>query len=72
VPPLVSIGSGKTASALIEGVDSYDESGKGCPPYAGLLVTSPYASRALRVKLRFNGCMALEVHPVVAGTTGTM
>lgn len=71
-PPTVDLAPGGTASAYVETIDHpigtppYAP----CPQYTELLVTPPTATQSVRVGMTLPACNGLDVHPVVAGTTG--
>jgi hypothetical protein len=76
--PLISIAPDRSASAVVEGTD--DPLGaQPCPYYPFLLVTPPNLTKQVRVQVYglgtrppgLPGCTAIDVHPVVAGTTGS-
>lgn len=71
-PPTVDLAPGQTASAFVEGTDvPYGTPPPpSCPRYAGLLVTPPTATQSVRLAMTLPGCSGLEVHPVLAGSTG--
>jgi hypothetical protein len=71
--PLVTLLPGHSASALVEGTD--DPIGPGpdpppCPVDSGLLVTAPNTTRSVRLPAGPTLCSGLQVHPVVAGSSG--
>jgi len=68
-PPVVSLAAGASASATVEAL-AFDQAGNACTAYAGLLVTPPDETHSVRVAWGSDGCSELEIHPVVAGTTG--
>ena len=70
-PPVVLLGPGSVASALVEGTDVPEGVASSCPTYPALLVTPPTSTQSTRLAVSLPGCSALEVHPVVSGTTGT-
>jgi hypothetical protein len=75
-PPVVSLAPGETASAIVEGTDNPIGS-RPCFHYQALLVTPPNLTDQTRVGISdagmqgFPDCSGLEVHPVVAGSTGS-
>jgi hypothetical protein len=75
-PPVVSLGPGETASAIVEGTDNPIGS-RPCFHYQSLLVTPPNLTDQTRVDISgagmqgFPDCSGLEVHPVVAGSSGS-
>jgi hypothetical protein len=70
-PPVVDLAPGAVASALVEGTDVPVGSASSCPTYPALLVTPPTSTLSARLTVSLPGCSAIEVHPVVSGTTGT-
>jgi hypothetical protein len=68
-PPLVRLAAGASASATVEAL-AFGPNGDSCTAYAGLLVTPPDETRSVRVNWDSDGCSELQIHPVVAGTTG--
>jgi hypothetical protein len=69
--PVVRVLPGHTVSAYLEGLDSDAAHGGGpCPRYAHLLVTPPNQTVTARMTSPLTTICRLEVHPVVAGTTG--
>lgn len=68
-PPKVRLAAGATASARVEALAARDDGGS-CTPYAGLLVTPPDETHSVKLAWNTDACTALEVHPVVAGSTG--
>jgi hypothetical protein len=69
-PPVVVLGPGAVASALVEGTDVPEGVASSCPTYPALLVTPPTSTLSARLTVSLPGCSPLEVHPVVGGTTG--
>ncbi|MFG2052474.1 DUF4232 domain-containing protein [Micromonospora sp. NPDC048930] len=69
-PVRVLLAPGELASALVEALAFRAGDGGACAPYASLLVTPPDETRSVRLAWTTDSCSALEVHPVVAGTTG--
>lgn len=75
--PLVSLGPGQAASAIVEGTDN-PLFGQPCPHYLSLLVTPPNLTEQVRVAVSDLGtrppglpdCSGLQVHPVVPGSSG--
>jgi hypothetical protein len=68
----VRLATGKSASAMYEGLGAEYEGGPPCQRYTRLLVTPPGAAHAMRLPRRnpdYAICY-LEIHPVVAGTSG--
>jgi hypothetical protein len=70
-PPVVLLEPGAVASALVEGTAVPEGVASSCPTYPALLVTPPTSTLSTRLAVSLPGCSALEVHPVVSGTTGT-
>jgi hypothetical protein len=70
-PPVVLLGPGAEASALVEGTDVPEGVASSCPTYPALLVTPPTSTLSARLTVSLPGCSPLEVHPIVSGTTGT-
>jgi hypothetical protein len=69
--PVVHVLPGHTVSAYLEGLDSDAAHGGGpCPRYAHLLVTPPNQTVTARMTSPLTTICQLEVHPVVAGTSG--
>jgi hypothetical protein len=69
--PIVMLSPGQTGSAVVEGTDVPSGTETGCPSYPSLLVTTPNTTESVRIPLGLPGCSPLEVHPVVAGTSGS-
>lgn len=69
-PARVLLAPGELASALVEASAFRVGDGGTCTPYAALLVTAPDETRSVRLPWSTDSCSALEVHPVVPGTTG--
>ena len=75
-PPVISLAPEQTASAVVEGTDNPIGS-QPCPHFQALLVTPPNLTEQTRVGISeagmegFPGCSGLEVHPVVAGSSGS-
>ncbi len=70
-PPVVTLAAGQVASAVVEGSDVPVGSATSCPTYPGLLVTPPNTTRSTTIIGSLPGCAPIEVHPVVAGKTGS-
>jgi hypothetical protein len=74
--PVVSLGPGQTASAVVEGTDNPLGS-QPCPHYPALLITPPNLTEQVQVQVSdlgtqgFPGCSSIEVHPVVPGSGGS-
>jgi hypothetical protein len=69
-PPVVTLAPGQSASALVEALAFNASDGSACTPFAGLLVTAPDDTVSTRLPWGNDGCSDLQVHPVVAGTSG--
>ena len=69
-PPVLTLAPGESASALVEALAFNAFDGSACKAFGGLLVTVPDDTVATRLPWDSDGCSDLEVHPVVAGTTG--
>jgi len=69
-PLPVVLHAGEVGSALLEGEDVGTD-GKGCPTESGLLVTPPNTRKSARIALRVVICGGVQVHPVVAGGSGS-
>jgi Protein of unknown function (DUF4232) len=67
--PVVRLAPGEIASATVEAL-AFGPDGASCTGYHALLVTPPGATVPVRLAWGSDGCSALEVHPVVAGTSG--
>jgi hypothetical protein len=60
---------GESAAAVVEALNFNASDGSACTAYAGILVTPPNETHS--IKLGWDGgCSALQIHPVVLGTTG--
>jgi hypothetical protein len=70
-PPVVTLGPGSVASAMVEGTDVPQGSAPACTTYSALLVTPPTSKKSKRITARMPGCSPLQVHPVLQGTTGS-
>jgi hypothetical protein len=68
--PVVTLAPGQAASATVEGDDVTRGTETSCPTYPSLLVTPPNTTTSIVVKLEMAGCVPVQVHPVVPGTTG--
>jgi len=71
-PPVVTLAAGQSASATVEGTNVPTDSQPTCPTYPALLVTPPNATQSVTITAELPGCSPLQVHPVVAGTTGSI
>ncbi len=67
----VTLAPGQSASATIEALAIDAKTGKSCTRYAGILVTPPNETHSIKLAWPNDGCGSLQVHPVVAGTTGS-
>jgi hypothetical protein len=67
----VTLAAGGSASATVEALAIDAGTGNGCAPYAGILVTPPNETHSIKLAWPGDGCSALEIHPVVPGTTGS-
>jgi hypothetical protein len=70
-PPVVVLAPGQSGSALLETTAVAGSGTQPCPTFAGLLVTSPNETHSVRLVVNLPGCPGFQVHPVVAGTTGS-
>lgn len=78
--PAVTLQSGQTASAEIEGVDHPLGSATSCPVYPRFSVTPPGETRSVAItagvaggsRPGFFGCAPIIVNPVVPGTSGSL
>jgi hypothetical protein len=68
--PTVDVASGQAASAMLEASGSQQD-GSACTPYASLLVTPPDEKQSSRLAWPGDGCADLQIHPIVAGVTGS-
>ncbi len=68
--PTVVLPPGHAASAGVEALGFNASDGSACTAYQGLLVTAPDDTASTRVPWGNDGCSALEIHPIVPGTTG--
>jgi len=71
-PPVVVLQPGQSASAILEGSDVPTGTATSCPTYASLLVTPPNTTVSIPLAASMPGCSALQIHPVVAGTSGSI
>jgi hypothetical protein len=69
--PVVTLPPGHPASATVEGDDVPRGGETSCPTYPSLLVTPPNTTTSIVVHLAMAGCVPIQVHPVVPGSTGT-
>jgi hypothetical protein len=63
------LSKGESASAVVEALNFNASDGSACAAYAGILVTPPNETHTVKVPWD-GGCSALQIHPVVLGTTG--
>jgi hypothetical protein len=66
----IHLAPGQKASAKVEGTDNPVGTARSCPTYRDLLVTPPDMTSSTVVDASLPGCSPLQVHPIVAGTTG--
>jgi hypothetical protein len=69
--PAAVLAAGETASALLEGLVVDSRSGKGCPTEHALLSTPPATTSPLKVVAVTTICSQVQIHPVVAGGSGS-
>jgi hypothetical protein len=69
-PPKVLLSPGDSASAVVEALAYNAKDGSACTGYHGLLVTVPDDVVSTRLAWNTDACSEIEVHPVVAGTSG--
>jgi hypothetical protein len=70
-PPVVTLATGQSASAFVEGTDVPTGTATSCPTYPKLLVTPPNTTQSVTIAMPMPGCSPVQVHPVVPGTTGS-
>jgi len=70
MPKEVTLVTGQSASAIVEGTDVPTGNATSCPSYPKLLVTPPNATESVVVNAVMPGCSPIEIHPVVPGGTG--
>jgi hypothetical protein len=70
-PPVVTLTTGQSASAFVEGTDVPTGNRTSCPTYPKLLVTPPNTTQSVVISASMPGCSPVQVHPVVPGTTGS-
>jgi len=70
MPKEVTLVTGQSASAIVEGTDVPTGNATSCPSYPKLLVTPPNATESVVVNAVMPGCSPIEIHPVVPGATG--
>jgi Protein of unknown function (DUF4232) len=69
--PVVTLKPGDQASALIEGTDNPQGGATSCQQLVGILVTAPDTTQYVQMAQAPGDCSGLQIHPVVAGTTGS-
>lgn len=67
----VTLAAGDSVSATVEALAIDAATGNSCTPYAGILVTPPNETHSIKLVWPSDGCSALQIHPVVPGTTGS-
>lgn len=70
-PPLVTLTSGGVASFLVEGTDVPVGASGVCPTYGAMRFVLPGTSTSKPLGASLPGCSRPEVHPIVAGPTGS-
>jgi Protein of unknown function (DUF4232) len=70
--PNVTLPAGGAASAMVEALAFNASDGSACTAYAGLLVTPPDETHSVKLPWGSDGCSALQIHPMVPGTTGRL
>jgi Protein of unknown function (DUF4232) len=70
-PPVVTLTTGESASAFVEGTD-VPQGNAACATYPKLLVTPPNTTQSVTIDAAMPGCSPVQVHPVVPGTTGSI
>ncbi len=68
----VILAPGESASAIVEGTDNPVGTATTCSTYPRLLVTPPNTTQSVTIDFSLPGCSALQVHPVVPGTSGSV
>jgi hypothetical protein len=71
LPPVVTLTTGHSASAIVEGSD-VTQGNAACETYPKLLVTPPNTTQSVTIDMSMSGCAVVKVHPVVAGTGGSI
>jgi hypothetical protein len=71
-PPAVILTPGQSASAIVEGTSTPIGTETSCPTYTSVLVTPPNSRQSVTLAIGLSGCSAIQVHPVVPGTSGTI
>ncbi len=73
--PTINLSPGQSASALLEGSDT-NRTGQRCSSVTGLRVVLPGFTSSTRVQLEHSNevtlCGGLAIHPMVAGSSGTL
>jgi len=69
--PVVVLAPGAAASATIEG-ESAEPTNSKCPNLTALLVTPPGSHVSTKLGRAPAACQGLQIHPVVAGKTGSL
>ena len=69
-PAVVVIATGQPASALLEG-EQVDLRGDLCPSRPGLAIIPPRSTVPARLPMTTTICGGVQIHPVVAGSTGS-
>ena len=69
-PPVLHLAPSDEASATVEGTSVPVGGATSCPTYSALEVTPPGETHSVRLNVGLPGCSPLQVHPVVAGTSG--
>ena len=69
--PTAVLAAGGTASALLEGLVFDSRSSKGCPTEHALLSTPPGSTSPIKVVAVTTICSQVQIHPVVAGSSGS-
>jgi Protein of unknown function (DUF4232) len=67
----VTLAAGDSVSATVEALAIDATTGNSCTAYAGILVTPPNETHSVKLAWPSDGCSALQIHPVVPGTTGS-
>ncbi len=70
-PPTVTLATGETASATVQGSDVTVGNETTCPTLAAMLVTPPNTSTSVRLPQAPPDCSGLIVTPVVPGMSGS-
>jgi hypothetical protein len=79
--PVVTLASGQSASAEVEGTDNPVGTATSCTNYASLLVTPPGETHSVTISAGvvqgshipgFPGCSPISVNPMVPGPTGRL